>query len=156
MTKIAKVFATFFGVGLLPFAPGTWGSVTALPLGYLIVSLGGVELLLIATAAMLILGTWASGVTSEQMGVHDPSLIVIDEVVGQWLTLLVAPLNIFWYFVGFILFRVFDIIKPWPISWADKNIKGGFGVMFDDLIAGIFAAMALWISQIAYQNFTLD
>jgi phosphatidylglycerophosphatase A len=156
MIKIARLFSTFFGVGFLPLAPGTWGSLLSLPIGYWLVLFGGVELLFITTLGLFIIGVWSSGVTSKEMKVTDPSQIVIDEVVGQWLTLLVLPLNIFWYFIGFMLFRLLDIYKPWPISWVDKKIKGGLGIMLDDIIAGMFAAAVLWTSQSFYQNFTLD
>ena len=147
----ARVLATWFGAGLLPKAPGTWGSLAALPIGYAITTLGGVELLGILTILLFIIGVWASNVTSNETGIADPSEIVIDEVVGQWITLLSIPPNIILYFLAFVLFRLFDIWKPWPISWADEKIKGGFGVMLDDVLAAILAVVSLWLGQIAYE-----
>ena len=150
LMKTARVLATWFGAGLLPKAPGTWGSLAALPIGYAITTLGGVELLGILTILLFIIGVWASNVISNEAGIADPSEIVIDEVVGQWITLLAIPPDIILYFFAFLLFRLFDIWKPWPISWADKKIKGGLGIMLDDVFAAIFAAIILWLGQITY------
>jgi phosphatidylglycerophosphatase A len=150
----ARVLATWFGAGLLPKAPGTWGSLAALPIGYAITTWGGVELLGILAILIFIIGVWASNIISTEMGIVDPSEIVIDEVVGQWIALLTIPPNIILYFIAFVLFRLFDIWKPWPISWADKEIKGGLGVMLDDVFAAIFAAIILWLGQIVYRFYT--
>jgi len=154
LNNTARILAIWFGAGSLPKAPGTWGSIFALPIGYAIVFWGNVELLATIAILMFIVGIWASNVTSNEMGVTDPSEIVIDEVVGQWITLLAVPPNVILYFFGFILFRLFDIYKPWPISWADKNIKGGLGIMLDDAIAAIYAGILLLVGQIIYQNYT--
>jgi phosphatidylglycerophosphatase A len=154
LKNTARILAIWFGAGSLPKAPGTWGSIFALPIGYAIAFWGNVELLATIAILMFIVGIWASNVTSNEMGVTDPSEIVIDEVVGQWITLLAVPPNIILYFFGFILFRLFDIYKPWPISWADKNIKGGLGIMLDDAIAAIYAGIFLLVGQIIYQNYT--
>jgi phosphatidylglycerophosphatase A len=82
------------------------------------------------------------------LGIHDPGEIVIDEVVGQWMCLLVVPLagawmDIAWMLIAFVAFRIFDIIKPWPIRWVDRRVGGGFGIMFDDVLAGVFAMVSL-------------
>jgi phosphatidylglycerophosphatase A len=152
--KTARILATWFGVGLLPKAPGTWGSLAALPLGYAVIYWANLELFCVLTAFSFIIGIWASSIASKEIGTTDPSEIVIDEVVGQSIVLITIPPNIILYFFGFILFRFFDIIKPWPISWVDKQIKGGFGIMIDDVLAAIFAGVILWLGQFAYQNYT--
>jgi len=147
MTRIAKLLAIWFGAGLLPKAPGTWGSLGALPFAYALVHWGGLEALAVATVIVFGVGVWASEITSSEMGVSDPSEIVIDEVAGQWLTLLVVPPDLILYAAGFLLFRIFDIWKPWPISWADQNVKGGLGIMLDDVIAGVYAGVLLWLGH---------
>ncbi|MBT5939632.1 MAG: phosphatidylglycerophosphatase A [Rhodospirillaceae bacterium] len=153
MNRIAYLIAIWFGAGLLPKAPGTWGSLAALPLAYGIVFWGSLEVLAAATVVIFIVGVWASEIAAGNMGGGDPSEIVVDEVAGQWLTLLVVPPDIILYAAGFLLFRLFDIWKPWPISWADQKIKGGMGIMLDDMIAGVYAGVLLWIGQFVYVNY---
>ncbi len=137
------LFATWFGVGYLPKAPGTWGSLAALPFAWAAVSIGGVGTLVVATFIVFLVGLWASRDYMARSGTHDPGSIVIDEVAGQWIVLLVAPQNPFAYVLGFLLFRFFDVLKPWPISWVDKNIGGAWGVMVDDVLAGVFGLVAM-------------
>jgi phosphatidylglycerophosphatase A len=96
-----------------------------------------------ATLLLFLLGTWASTIHARDLPDEDPSEIVVDEVVGQWMTLLVVPPDILLYAIGFVLFRVFDIFKPWPVSWADRRIKGGLGIMLDDVLAAVYAAIVL-------------
>jgi phosphatidylglycerophosphatase A len=151
----AHILAVWFGVGLLPRAPGTWGSLAALPLAYSLAYWGGIEVLTVATIIIFVIGVWVSGVVSRELGVSDPSKIVIDEVAGQWLTLLAVPPDIILYLFGFFLFRIFDIFKPWPISWADKQIKGGMGIMLDDIIAGIYAGIFLWAGNFIFLTYNL-
>jgi len=141
---LAKILATWFGAGLLPKAPGTWGSLAALPFAWIIVSTGGVAALAVATAVVSAVGWWAADRYVRQTGVADPSEVVIDEVAGQWLTLLVVPADLWFYLAGFALFRLFDIRKPWPVSWADRCLPGGLGVMVDDIFAGLYAAAVLY------------
>lgn len=134
--------ASGFGAGLSPLAPGTVGSAVALlpypwlrelPLwGYLTFVL-----------AVFVLGIWASRVLVARLRIEDPGCIVVDEFVGQWLALAFVPPGWIWILVGFLLFRLFDVAKPWPVSWADRNVGGGFGVMLDDALAGLLAAAAL-------------
>ena len=147
MNKIAILLATWFGVGLLPKAPGTWGSISAIPCAYLLVFLNGQLALTIAILIGVVVGIWASNCAAKEFGKPDHSRIVIDEVVGQWITLLFVPLDLSLYLVGFILFRLFDIYKPWPINIVDRRIKSGIGVMLDDIIAGIYAGTFLWIGH---------
>lgn len=141
--RFAKITATVFGAGLSPKAPGTIGSIVALPIAWILFTQGGTPALLVATMAVFLVGIWAAGVYAGDSGENDPSAVVIDEVAGQWLTLLVVPADLILYALGFVLFRLFDILKPWPISWADRNIKGGFGIMFDDILAGVYAGIIL-------------
>jgi phosphatidylglycerophosphatase A len=136
--------ATWFGCGLMSPAPGTWGTLGGLPIGLIILALGGKAALVCAILFLIPIGFWAAKKFEEMTGVHDSSVIVIDEVVGIWITLLattLAPLSII---LAFALFRFFDILKPWPISWLDRNLKGPWGVMLDDIAAGKFAAFCLF------------
>jgi phosphatidylglycerophosphatase A len=149
-----KLIATFFFVGRIPFAPGTWGSLAALPFGYALHVLGGPILLAAATAVVFFLGWWATIEMTRGAADPDPSEIVIDEVVGQWIALL--PLSIGMSMMGadpslfpwpgwvgaFVLFRLFDILKPGPVGWADR-LHSPLGVMLDDVIAGVFAALCV-------------
>ena len=142
--SIARLISTWFGVGLLPKAPGTWGSLAALPFAWFIYSYGGYQFLLLATAGIFAAGVWLSGIAAAESGAQDPGEVVIDEVAGQWLTLVVVPPDFLLYAAGFVLFRIFDIWKPWPVSWADRNLKGGLGIMLDDILAGVYAAVILF------------
>jgi phosphatidylglycerophosphatase A len=138
------VIATWFGVGLMPGAPGTFGSLAALPFAWAIMSYLGLLGLVVAIVVVFLAGVWASGRYARARGIADPGSVVVDEVVGQWLTLVLVPPDLIAYAIGFALFRAFDMIKPWPISALDRSVKGGFGVMLDDLLAGAVAAILLW------------
>jgi len=146
---LATWLATWFGAGRLPWAPGTWGSLAALPLAWLLLALGGPWLLLIAAALVFVLGLWASDRYMKAVGLHDPGAIVIDEVAGQWLTLAIAPLDPLAFLLGFVLFRVADVLKPWPANWLDRRVGGAFGVMIDDVAAAVYAggvlAIVIWL-----------
>ena len=137
------LLATWFGAGYLPKAPGTWGSVAALPFAWIISSYFSWQGLALATLLIFVVGLWAAKVFEIKSGEHDPGAIVIDEVAGLWLTLIVVPPEPVLYLTGFLLFRLFDIRKPWPVSWADKSLPGAWGMMVDDIFAGIYAAMTL-------------
>ena len=140
--RLSSLLATGFGVGLLPKAPGTWGSLAALPCAWLIVWAGGPIALACAAAAAFGLGWWASEIYAK--GRSDPGEVVIDEVAGQWLVLIAAPLDFGLYALGFVLFRLADITKPWPANWAERRLPGGLGIMADDSVAGVYAGVALW------------
>jgi phosphatidylglycerophosphatase A len=144
----AALLATWFGTGLMPIASGTWGSAAALPFAYAILRAGGPErgpwLLGAAALVVFAVGVWAADIYARRAGVGDPGAIVIDEVAAQFLTLTVAPPRLLELALGFLLFRLFDVVKPWPANWADRTVKGGFGVMLDDVFAGIYAALVLW------------
>lgn len=142
--RFALWISTWFGCGFIKFAPGTIGSLVALPLAWMLVQFGGILALTIATTLLFLIGVWAAHTYILTVEDEDPPQVVIDEVVGQCLTLMVVPVDFVYYLVGFVLFRIFDIIKPWPVNWADKNIKGGLGIMLDDVLAGIYAGVVLW------------
>ncbi len=141
----AHILAPWFGAGLFPKAPGTIGSLAALPIAYLVSHHLGMIGLGVAIIVLVAAGIWAAHVYSRRTASKDAGQIVIDEVAGQWLTLLLVPDDILFYAIGFALFRFADIVKPWPISWVDRNVTGGLGVMLDDLLAGALAAILLWI-----------
>lgn len=136
---------TWFGAGLSPIVPGTMGSLAALPFAWVIATLGAPWMLVPAGVAVFLIGWWASDVYCRLAGLKDPGRIVIDEVAAQWITLSVAPPELVPYLVGFVLFRIFDMLKPWPISWADRRVSGGFGVMIDDILAAGFSTPLLWL-----------
>ena len=138
------LLATWFGAGLLPKAPGTWGSLAALPFAWVIQFKFGSVGLVIAAALMALAGWWASAVYVRRAREADPREIVVDEVAAQWLVLAVAPLSLPYYALGFALFRAADIIKPFPAGWADRELGGGLGVMADDLLAAPYAMVILW------------
>ena len=138
------LIATLFGVGLIPIAPGTCGSLVALPIAWAISGRSGAFGLALVLAVVFTVGCWAAGVVAKASGVRDPGAVVIDEVCGQWLVLLATPLDpVAWGF-AFLLFRLFDIWKPWPVRWVDQHVKGGLGIMLDDVAAAGYALLALW------------
>ncbi len=139
--------ATVGGIGLLPRAPGSWGSLAALPIAWLVLQHSGPYALGAAAILVFALGCWASAGTIRRTGEDDPGPIVIDEVAGQFVALLPAAAELWQFALGFVLFRIADIAKPWPVSWADRRIKGGFGVMADDAIAGLYALAGLWLAR---------
>ena len=138
----ASLLATWFGCGRLRPAPGTWGSLGAIPPALGLAWLGGWPLLLAGSLAIFLLGIWAGERHAATLGRDDPGEVVIDEVAGQWLAL--APLALDWrlWLMGFLLFRLFDIVKPWPASWCDRVLPGGLGIMADDMVAGLYAGAA--------------
>ena len=135
----ASLLATWFGSGLLPRLPGTWGSLAALPFAAGIVWLGGAWALLGAAAIVFLVGLWASGVYAERSGIDDPGPVVIDEVAAQWLTIVPVANEPFLYGIAFLAFRLFDIVKVWPANVVDRHVKGAFGIMIDDVVAAVYA-----------------
>ncbi|MEI6730662.1 MAG: phosphatidylglycerophosphatase A [Pseudomonadota bacterium] len=136
--KLAKFIGTWFYVGLAPKAAGTFGSIAALPFAWAIQAYLGNVALFVASIIAFIGGVVACNIYLPFTSSQDPREMVIDAVAGQWFLLAFMPLTLKSYLVGLLLFRFFDILKPYPISWADKNIHGGFGVMFDDIMAAIY------------------
>jgi len=139
--SVSGVISSAFGIGFLPAAPGTWASLATLPLGWLIAEAGGSLALAGAALIVCLIGVIASDLVVRRLGVQDPQAIVVDEVAGQLLTLSLAPLTWQGFLAAFLAFRVFDIVKPWPASWADRDLDGGLGVMMDDMFAGAYGAL---------------
>jgi len=138
ITNPIHFLALGFGSGLLPKAPGTFGTLAAIPL-YLLLAPSSVSIYLVSVIVMSIAGIYICGQAAKDAGVHDHGAIVWDEIVGFLITMFMIPLSWKSFIVGFILFRIFDIFKPWPISFIDKNVHGGLGIMLDDIIAGLAA-----------------
>ncbi len=143
--KTPSGFLAFgFGSGLAPVAPGTFGTLMAIPLYLLMAPLPWL-IYLVLTAIAFVVGVFLCDRARHLLGVHDHGGIVWDEFVGLWITLFLVPNEWPWLLAGFLLFRFFDIVKPFPIKWLDKKVKGGFGIMIDDVIAGLFAWAILMI-----------
>lgn len=138
------VVALGFGAGALPKAPGTWGTLMALPIYFLLARLPFLEYVALIIG-LFALGIWICGKAGRVLGAHDHGAIVWDEMVGFWVAMTAAPPGWLWIFAGFALFRLFDIWKPWPIYWLDRRVAGGVGVMMDDLVAGVYAALCLYL-----------
>ena len=143
----AALIATWFGAGLMPAMPGTWASLAALPCAWAIVTLAGHAALASASVLAFLLGCWAAARVADASGRVDPGFIVIDEVAAQWLVLVAAPLDWRAYAAAFLLFRLFDIWKPWPIRSVERRIKGGLGIMLDDIVAAFYALALLLIGE---------
>jgi phosphatidylglycerophosphatase A len=136
------LLALGFGSGLLPKAPGTAGTVVGIPC-YLLLQPLAVTWYLVTVTVLFALGIVACTHAARRLGVHDHPGIVWDEIVGYLVTMILAPAGWQWIVTGFVLFRCFDILKPWPIRWFDRRVHGGLGIMLDDLVAGLFAAAVL-------------
>jgi phosphatidylglycerophosphatase A len=141
----AVLIATGFGIGLIPFAPGSWGSLAALAFAWAMLALSGIRGLAFVFAIVCGLGWWAAGAVVKASGLRDPAIIIIDEIAGQTLVLLAAPRDVVAWALAFLLFRLFDIWKPWPVGWADRHLAGGLGIMLDDLLAASYALASLWV-----------
>lgn len=134
-----------FGSGLSPKAPGTAGTLVALLLWPLLAGLP-LMLYLAIVVVVSISGFYLCGKTASDLGVHDHPGIVWDEIAGFWLAMTAVPLTWYWMLAGFLLFRLFDIWKPWPIGWLDRKVSGGVGIMVDDLLAGVFTWLLLFLA----------
>jgi phosphatidylglycerophosphatase A len=141
--------ASGFGTGFFPYASGTVGTLAALIpwLAWRHLPLWQYALVIVVAFA---LGVWAAQRVIDTIEVQDPSVVVWDEFVGVWIALFAAPPGWEWMLGGFVLFRLFDILKPWPVSWADNNCEGGFGAMLDDAFAGIYALGCLQLSVLLF------
>ena len=140
--RLAYLVATVGGVGRIPVVPGTFGTLAAVPLAWLAAAAGGPLLFGCVLAAVVLLGTWAAGVVEKEEGSSDPSLVVVDEVAGFLATVAFLPPSPLPYLAAFLLFRVLDITKPFPARRAEK-FHGGFGIMADDLIVGVYGNLIL-------------
>lgn len=143
LTNPIHFLATGFGSGLAPLIPGTIGTLAAVPL-YLLMVYYSINLLFVILLGFIV-GIYLCHCTAKDMGVHDHGSIVWDEFIGFWITMLLVPVT-HWQTVlaGFVLFRFFDMVKPWPINWFDKKVHGGLGIMLDDVVAGLIAMVLLW------------
>jgi phosphatidylglycerophosphatase A len=142
MREPVHLIAFGFGSGLSPWAPGTFGTLIAIPIVLFVMQFGLVAHLVFAIFASLF-GIYVCGESARRLDVHDHPGIVWDEITGFALTMLTVPADFYWTVAGFTLFRVLDIWKPWPIREADHSLHGGLGIMLDDILAGIFAAAIL-------------
>lgn len=142
LTNPNHFFAFGFGSGLVRRAPGTVGTLVAIPIFWLIQELSW-PLYLSWLVVTFALGVYWCDRSSKALGVHDHGGIVWDEMVGYWLTMFFAPAGFLWMLVGFVVFRFFDILKPWPIGFVDRKVGGGFGIMIDDVLAAVYAWLVL-------------
>lgn len=140
------LLALGFGAGLAPRAPGTFGTLVGIPLVLLGQQLGTLYFALLLLLGF-VLGVWVCRRVGARLGASDHAAIVWDEIIGFGLAMLLAPPGWPWLLLGFAVFRLFDILKPWPISWADRRVKGGLGVMLDDLLAGLATLLVLLLAQ---------
>ncbi|HDZ07586.1 phosphatidylglycerophosphatase A family protein [Pseudohongiella sp.] len=136
------------GSGAAAKAPGTFGTLAGALIWLLLPPMGPLFYLLFLALTFAV-GIWLCGRTAEDIGVHDHGGIVWDEFVGLWLTMFLAPPGLLWLVLGFLLFRVFDILKPWPIAWCDKHVEGGLGIMIDDVLAGLMALACLQLIAVS-------
>jgi phosphatidylglycerophosphatase A len=145
LTHPASLVGTWFGVGLMPIAPGTWGSLAALPVGWLVDLYAGRTGVLAAALLIFVVGVWAAEIIVRRGTAQDPGLIVVDEVAGMLLTLAFTPLTWWGFAIAFLAFRAADVVKPFPANWCDTHVHGGFGVMLDDIVAAVHAGITTWL-----------
>lgn len=142
-TDPVLLLAFGFGSGKAPVAPGTFGTLVGVVLFPLLAMLP-LAVYLLVVVALSVFGIWVCEHASRKLGVHDHGGIVFDEMAGYWLAMAAFPASWQWMLLGFVLFRLFDIVKPWPIRWLDRRVQGGFGIMVDDLLAGVFAWLVMF------------
>lgn len=142
LTNPVHCLAFGFGSGLAPKAPGTFGTLAAIPF-FLMLAMLPTWLYVFDVLVAFILGVYLCGKTADDLGVHDHPGIVWDEFVGFWIAMFMAPAGWLWIVIGFVLFRLFDIWKPWPIKYLDQKVAGGFGIMIDDVLAGVYAFIVM-------------
>jgi phosphatidylglycerophosphatase A len=141
--RLAYTLGTWFGCGYVPYAPGTAGTLGAVPL-YLVLRPFGGWVVFAAAMVLMVVGIWAADVVAKDSGLKDPQLVVIDEVAGVLCTLAVAPPTWPALIVGVVLFRIFDQFKPWPARAAERKLPGGYGIVLDDIAAGAWGALVLF------------
>lgn len=138
-----------FGSGTIPFAPGTFGTLMAIPF-YLLMRPLSLYPYLLVTLLVIIGSSWISQRVSSEIAIHDHPGMCVDEFAGFFVTMIAAPIGWIWILLGFILFRIFDILKPWPINYIDKNVHGGFGMILDDVVAGGFACICIQLLKLGF------
>lgn len=146
MKRLAHVLAVWFGCGHVPIAPGTAGTLGAIPL-YLLVRPYGRAAVLATALIVTAVGVWAASIVAEEKQAKDPQIVVIDEVAGVLVTWLAAPATTAGLVWGVVLFRVFDQLKPWPARWAERRLPGGWGIVLDDVFAGLWGAAVLLLAR---------
>ena len=146
--NLLKIFATWFYSGKSPKAPGTCGSLATLPFVFALAYFYGIYAVIAFAVIISLIGIPVADAYAKALKIKDPGQIVIDEVAGQSIALIFAGTNLYLFAAGFVLFRIFDISKPWLVGWADKKIDGGLGIMLDDIFAGIFAGIIIFILKI--------
>lgn len=134
------LFAFGFGSGLVPIAPGTLGTIVSIPLYLLLSTFLSLPFYIMAFLTLFFIGVFVCDYSEGYLGQKDPPGIVLDEMVGYLITMTAVPVSLETILLGFILFRIFDIVKPWPICWVDRTVDGGLGIMLDDVVAGLFSA----------------
>lgn len=144
--SVSGLLAFGFGSGLSPFAPGTMGTLVAIPFAFALRSLHPAGFWF-ALLILFLLGVKLCGHVSRQLGEHDHGGIVWDEMLGYWLSIAFVPMQWHWLLAAFLLFRFFDIVKPWPIRQLDQKVSGGFGIMIDDVVAALFTILVLAVLQ---------
>ena len=144
-TNPVHFLAFGLGSGLSPVAPGTTGTLAAIPFAWLMAQLS-LPWYLGITLLTLVLGFWICGRSSQMLGVHDHRGIVWDEFVGYFITMIAVPTTWYWYLWGFLLFRLFDVVKPWPAHYFDNRVHNGVGIVMDDVVAGLYALAVLQLS----------
>ena len=152
LTTLPGFLAFGFGSGLSRFAPGTMGTMVAVPFALLLKSLPA-HAFWPVLVALFLLGVYLCDTCSKRLGRHDPGGIVWDEMVAWWLIVAFIPQSALWWIAAFVFFRLFDILKPWPIRQVDRHVHGGFGIMLDDIVAAVFALLALQGSYWVYLKF---
>lgn len=146
--RLAFAIGLAGGAGRSPVWPGTVGAAVGLPLAYLI-GFAPVAAEIVAYAAVFLIGIWASAGVARETGEDDPQIVVIDETFGAAVTCATLPLDPFWWLAGFLAFRFFDIVKPWPVGYLQDRVKGGLGIMLDDAAAACQAIVLLWLARLA-------
>ena len=146
--RLAYLLAIWFGCGRFPKMPGTAGTIGAIPL-YLILARGGPLAIAVGAAVVILVGVWAATEVVRKTGLKDPQIVCIDEVAGVLVTLIAVPAHWRGIVAGVVLFRIFDQLKPWPARWAE-NLREGWGVMMDDLFAGVWGAAVLLLARAAH------
>lgn len=144
LSGTANFIALGGGLGLAPKAPGTFGTLLGIPLLFLMPT--NLVAYLVVVVVLFALGVWCCDACAKNLGVHDHPGIVWDEVVGYLITMIAVPKSFVWIVAGFIVFRFFDILKPWPIGWVDKHVHGGLGIMLDDVLAAVFSLIVIQIA----------
>ena len=146
----ANFLALGAGLGLAPKAPGTFGTLLGIPLLFLMPQ--SLPAYLAVLVLLSVIGVWCCHQCAQALGVHDHPGIVWDEVVGYLITMIAVPRSALWVVVGFALFRLFDILKPWPISWIDRQVHGGLGIMLDDMLAALFSLAVIHVLLYLFQG----